>query len=263
MRMKAAAWIVAALIAGGSLFAADVPKRVLAYVMPPAELYQAHAFVTGQRDETRIPGFERGLADVVRKLTGDHRISNDRVISSMNGDIRDYVTGYTETDRMADIPIHDEQGTRDRPFDLFIEFKHGKIDDLIARLGQEKWIWPRPEILVLLDVTTDQDTYRLLDDADQGVDQRESLEIAAWTMGVPIALPAQEGAAARHAHILEGRIVWKHGMKGWQADWRFNTPGGTATWRIKDVNFDEAFRDAMRRAAGILSGHGAVPDGIS
>ncbi len=267
--------LAAAALTGAGLFAVMGGPRILARFTTPAELYQGHAFVTGQRDETRIPGFERALADVVRKLTGDSGIKTAEIMKVIGTPVQDYVAAYTETDRMADIPIHDEQGTRDRPFDLLVTFRSDKIDDLVKRMDRKPWIAFRPKTLVMLSVTTDTGTYLLTENGDQGTDQRDSLRSAAWTAGLPIILlttdqvHAGPGAAddfsqmADAGQTLSGRITWTSGMKGWQSSWQLRTRYGERQWQIKDVNFDEAFRNGVQGTASILSGHGLIADGGS
>ena len=55
---------------------------------------------------------------------------------------------------------------------------------------------------------------------------------------------------------LVGRLVWSEQELGWKADWRLAPKGRIVAWRITGVNFDDAFRNAMRGAAQILSGNG-------
>ncbi|MBL8894656.1 MAG: DUF2066 domain-containing protein, partial [Rhizobiales bacterium] len=56
---------------------------------------------------------------------------------------------------------------------------------------------------------------------------------------------------------LAGLLVWDRQSLGWAADWRLITPAGESAWKIRDVNFDDAFRSALRGAAQILSGNGS------
>ena len=243
------------------------------------DLYQAKTIVTGQRDETRIPGFARCLEDVLKKVSGDPSITDDQVVASVAGLAKDYVEEFHERDRMEGIPVHDEQGTRDRPFDLTVAFYPRKIDALLEALGRKPWLSRRPAIVVLLRVSNGSNAYILTSDEDMGFDQRESFMSAAWQAGMPIILPMSEvldksgltveglptasfedlekfANANRGDLALVGNIVWNSGMFGWKADWHLHVKGGTHDWEIQDVNFDDAFRSAMRGAAQILSGHG-------
>ena len=251
---------------------------------PIENIYQAKTIVTGQRDETRIPGFRLALVDALKKVSGDPAINSEEVLAGVGGDVRDYVKTYTEHDRMADIPIHDEQGTRDRPFDLVVDFQKDKIDSLLKTLKREPWLATRPQALVLLVVHFDSNSYILTSDDDLGMDQRDAMAATAWQAGLPIALPMAESIAKAGLtpdglfptttenveklrnrlgvdHLMVGSIVWKSGMQGWKADWNFNVEGQNHHWQIQDVNFDDAFRSAMRGATQILSGHGEPKDG--
>ncbi|MGB9142564.1 MAG: DUF2066 domain-containing protein, partial [Aestuariivirga sp.] len=235
----------AALLATGitSYFLA-MPFELKRFLEPHANLYVSRSIVTGQRDETRIPGFGRALVDAVRKVVGDPNISEGDVHAALSGIVADYVKGYTEHDRMADIPIHDEQGPRDRPFDLTVEFHQEKIDALLKKLGKTAWTGYRPHTLVFLAVNTDVMSYILTSDQDKGIDQRDSLASAAWQAGIPLVLPRDEMLKAVKLEpanlssasqqtleklkydsdadvVIMGSITWKSGMAGWQAEWSF------------------------------------------
>ena len=69
-------------------------------------MYLARTIVTGQRDETRLPGFGRCLVDVLKKVSGDPDITSEEVATAA-GPALDYVKGFSERDRMEGIPIHD------------------------------------------------------------------------------------------------------------------------------------------------------------
>lgn len=251
---------------------------------PIENIYQAKTIVTGQRDETRIPGFKLAIVDALKKVSADPTINSEEVITAVGSGIQDYVKAYSEHDRMADIPIHDEQGTRDRPFDLVVDFHKDKMDSLLKTLKREPWLATRPEVLVLLVVHFDSNSYILTSDDDLGVDQRDAMVATAWQAGLPIALPTAESIAKAGlapdslfhttaekieklrqrlgtGHLIVGSIDWKSGMQGWKAGWNFNAEGQNHHWQIQDVNFDDAFRSAMRGATQILSGHGEPKDG--
>ena len=135
---------------------------------------------------------------------------------------------------------------------------------------------------MFLAVKNNEVAYALADDGVRGRDQRDSLAAASWQMGMPIVLPKQAvldqagltfetlpaADAARLDAVakliggdvaLAGHLEWNTGALGWIADWRLSAQGKNYRWHIRDVNFDDAFRSAMRGAAQILSGNGA-PD---
>ena len=70
-------------------------------------MYLARTIVTGQRDETRLPGFGRCLVDVLKKVSGDPDITSEEVATAA-GPALDYVKGFSDCDRMEGIPIHDD-----------------------------------------------------------------------------------------------------------------------------------------------------------
>jgi hypothetical protein len=186
---------------------------------------------------------------------------------------------------MEGIPIHDEQGTRDRPYDLTVDFHPEKIDELLQVLGQRPWIARRPTVVVLLAVEYEARSYLLTGDADEGFDQRESFMSAAWLTGMPMTLPsaavfneagmtagklptADLGDLKKIARangggtVLVGSIAWNKGMLGWKGDWQLYSDDGPHHWQIQNVNFDAAFRSAMRGAAQVFSGNGEPQDEV-
>jgi uncharacterized protein len=106
------------------------------------ELYEARTIVTGQGEENRAGGFATALEAVLVKVSGDPRLLGDPRVEAMAGEAGSFVEAFRYRDRMAGIPVHDEQGTRDRPYDLFVSFRPGDIDALLRSLGREKWPTP-------------------------------------------------------------------------------------------------------------------------
>ena len=257
-----------ALVGGGAATAANID-----------ELYQAQAIVTGQREETRGAGFAQCLTDVLVKLSGDPRLIDDPKVAAMGTQAGTFVREFEYRDRMAGIPVHDEQGTRDRPYDLTVRFHPAKIDAALRTLGREPWITPRPRVVVFVSVRHGPTSYLLASDGRRGPGMAESLMAAAERVGLPMALPTQ--AALSQAGVsfnefaaddlglfdaaattmggdlgLVGRMTWNDEALGWIAEWRLAAHSKTYHWEIRGVNFDEAFRRATRGAVQILSGHG-------
>ncbi|MDO8352705.1 MAG: DUF2066 domain-containing protein [Aestuariivirga sp.] len=248
-------------------------------------IYQTRAIVTGEREETRLPVLGQCLRDVLKKVSGDPAIDRDPRVEAFAGQAQAYIKSFSYRDRMEGIPIHDEQGTRDRPYDLTVDFHPEKIDELLQVLGQKPWTARRPTIVVLLAVKCEARSYLLTGDADEGFDQRESFMSAAWLTGMPMTLPstaafdevgmtaeklttANLGELTRIARasgggiVLVGSIAWNKGMLGWKGDWQLYSDDGPHHWQIRNVNFDGAFRSAMRGAAQVLSGNGEPQDEV-
>ena len=273
-----------------SWLAGPIAWAVLAYMLAcgtasafdPSELYRARVRVTGQRVETRVPALEHGLRDVLVKVSGDLEIAGDPAVAQRASQAEGYVGSFRYRDLLEGIPVHDEQGTRDRPHELTIDFDPAKIDGLVRSLGREPWTGPRPRVVVFLAVDFDEVDYLLAADGRLGRTQRESLLAAAWQYGMPMALPAERSLAASGVTLenlpstdpdgletaaksaggdigLIGNLTWSPEALGWTADWRLAWKGELNRWQSRGVNFDEAFRNAMSGALQVLSGHGAPP----
>src|SRR3974390_2117349 len=85
------------------------------------ELYRAQAVVTGTGEANRIEALGPCLEDVLIKVSGVQRLAGDRRLAPYKAKAKDYLASYSYHDQMSGIPIHDEQGTRDRPYDLTVE----------------------------------------------------------------------------------------------------------------------------------------------
>jgi uncharacterized protein len=243
------------------------------------DLYQARTIVTGQGEESRRFGFPLCLEQVLVKVSGDPRLIGDPEVAALAGQAATFVTGFAFRDLLAGIPVHDEQGTRDRPYELTVRFDPAKIDAALRSLGREPWSASRPRLVVFVGVDLAGATYLLASDGKRGRDQREALAAAAARFGMPMVLPDEAALAAAGLSYptlqaldlasldararavggdlaLAGDLVWSETALGWVADWRMDDQGKSYRWQIRGVSFDDAFRSAMSGAAQILSGNG-------
>jgi uncharacterized protein len=243
------------------------------------DLYEAWTIVTGQGEESRRRGFPVCLEQVLVKVSGDPRLIGDPKVAALATEAASFVTDFAFRDRMAGIPVHDEQGTRDRPYDLTVRFDSVKIDVTLRSLGREPWSAPRPRLAVFVGVEIGGTTYLLASDGKRGRDQREALAEAAARYGMPMTLPDEAALAAAGLSYpklqgiapgsldataralggdlaLAGNLLWSEQALGWVADWRLDARGESHRWQIRGVSFDDAFRNAMSGAAQILSGNG-------
>ncbi len=252
------------------------------------DLYTGRTIITGQRDETRIPGFKAALLDVAKKVSGDQTLNADQIETIVHGNIKLFVQDFKDHDRMEDIPIHDEQGTRDRSFELLINFVPSRVNALLHSLGQKPWLTHRPKVLILVSVHNASGWYILTDDEDNetGAEQREAFKAAAWQAGLPLVLPIPSLLAASKINpesidqilenqladfarqlqadvVITGHLIWVGGANGWKADWTLHDDKRSHGWQIENTNFDGAFRNAMRGAAQILSQHGEPPPNLN
>jgi hypothetical protein len=243
------------------------------------DLYRAEAIVTGQGEANRIIGFASCLEDVLIKVSGAQKLAGDRRSAAYKSNAKDFVRAFSYHDQMSGTPTRDEQGTRDRPYDLIVDFDEKKIDDLLKALRLKPWLSHRPILAVFVEMQQRPKKYMVTADADQAALQRESLLAAAAKRGMTVVLPsaaalaessingaefgtttsstlgsvaAQQGAEV----VLIGRLVWVDRELGWATQWQMDWQSRTHRWRVRGVTFDEAFRYGIGGAAQILSNNG-------
>lgn len=253
--------------------------------VPPAaaqeaeSLYRAVAIVTGTGEANRRLGLAMCLEEVLVKVSGDARLVGDRRVSALARRADTLVGTFSYRDRFAHRPINDEQGTRDRPHDLTVDFDPAKIDAELAALGLRPWTAARPRLVAFVAVNNGAAAYMLAAGGERGGDQRAALAAAARQVAVPVTLPSEPALAAAGAtyqgmaavdpamldaaaksaggdQALVGRLMWSDAARGWVAEWRLAFEGRLYRWQIRGASFDDAFRHGMRGAAQILSGHG-------
>lgn len=233
-------------------------------------LYRSSLIVTGDREETRIPVIPQGFELAAQKLTGNPDIARNPLFASLATGARAMVWSYTYHDRMFGIPIHDEQGTRDRPFDLTFQFDRKRMDDGMAALGEKPWLGARPKLALVVEVTDLARSYLLAADGAHGSDLRASFEDASTRFAIPIvfaseadlsaiapekvdAIPQETLAGLKSRlgadAILVGHLDWETNEPGWRAVWRLPLGAQDKSWEIAGVNFDAAFRNAIGGAA--------------
>ncbi|CAN7667673.1 DUF2066 domain-containing protein [Rhizobium sp. LjRoot254] len=232
----------------------------------PDDLYSSQAIVTGQGEKNRQPGFRDCLDRVLVKVSGDQRLPRLPQADALRARAGDFVASFAYRDRLAGKPIHDEQGTYDRPHDLTCRYDRKTVDDLLAGLGSRPWPAERPTFLIVLDVKRGGQAFRATADDMRDLAMRESFALGAAPLALKVTFPAAADAASLDAGglvpsdgvlPLSGSLVWSDADLGWVATWRLRHDGETYRWVVRGVNFDEAFRVAMRGAAQILSGNGA------
>jgi uncharacterized protein len=243
------------------------------------DLYRAQAIVTGQGEANRIIGFAACLEDVLIKASGALKLAGDRRLAAYKSNAKDFVRAFSYHDQMSGTPTRDEQGTRDRPYDLIVDFDEKKIDDLLGVLRLNPWLSHRPIVAVFVEMQQGPKSYMVTADADQAAIQRESLFAAAAKRGMTAVLPSAAALAESRINGAEfgtttsskfgsvaarqggevaliGRLVWVDRELGWATQWRMDWQSRTHRWQARGVTFDEAFRRGFGGAAQILSNNG-------
>ncbi len=244
-----------------------------------ADLYRAQTVVTGQGEANRGIGFASCLEDVLIKVSGALKLAGDARLAAYQSRAGDFVKSYSYHDQMSGTPTRDEQGTRDRPYDLIVDFDERKIDDVLDALGLKPWLSHRPVLAVLVEMEQGARRYVVTSDARQSDLQRNSLLAAAAKRGMAVVLP--DAAALAKANIdgaklmamppatlsayatqfgadvtLAGRLVWSDTELGWATEWQIDWRSRPHRWRLRGITFDEAFRRGIGGAAQVLSDNG-------
>ena len=240
-----------------------------------SDLYRAQTIVTGQREETRAPGIRQCLLDVAVKVSGNPRLLSDPLLTALNTE--PFVASYRYRDRLEGRPIRDEQGARDRPHDLTVDFDPTKIDGMLGSLGTKPWGRERPRVAVFVTIRQGSSAYVLSQDGERGFGQRAALLAASERIGVPTVLPQRSDVRisdvaarpkvdfaelGRSAHAmgadvpLFGDMTFSDDDHGWIVEWRFPSGQRVVQWGERGVNFDAAFRTALYGVAQILSENG-------
>jgi len=235
-------------------------------------LYRSQLVVTGDREETRVPAIPKGFELAAQKLTGNPDVAKDPGFADISAKAGSMIWSYTYHDRKFGVPIHDEQGTRDRPFILTFQFEKTRMDAAMAKLGEKPWLGARPTLAVVLEVTDMTRTYMLAADSQHGEDQRASFADASVRFGLPVLFVTEAdlqaagitaanidsapkdklAALQKQAHadaIVLGHLDWDHKALGWHATWSLPLKPEAGSWEINGVNYDAAFREAVGGAA--------------
>jgi uncharacterized protein len=243
------------------------------------DLYTTRAVVTGKDERNRPLGFRLCFEDVHIKVSGDAGVVSDSRFENLAASAGQYVSTFSYRDRLEGKPVHDEQGTYDRPFYLTCHFDSQKIDGVLKTLGRRPWLGDGPRLLLLVVVQGSTNSGVLSGDGAFDPDMREALASAAQRYGLPVNLPSVAVLQSNQISIdtaaittgdrlsnitessnskfpLVGDLQWSDSALGWVAAWSLNESGPWHHWSVSGVNYDEAFRSAVRGAARVLSGTG-------
>ncbi|QKD04310.1 DUF2066 domain-containing protein [Mesorhizobium loti] len=259
----------------GLVIAGFAPCAAVAITLD--DLYQSRTIVTGQGEENRQLGFRDCLDRVLVRVSGDQRLLAKPEMAALRDKAGSFVDSFRYHDRLEGIPIHDEQGTHDRPHDLTCLYKPDVIDKVLTSLGSRPWLAKRPTLAVFLSTEQGARHFVLSAEETRGETMRESFANATGPLLMHVAFPKAAQLAdlgedalrtadlarldrlakqAGGSQALVGSIVWSDKELGWIADWRLADHGKTYRWQVRGVSFDEAFRVAIDGAAQILSGNG-------
>jgi hypothetical protein len=244
-----------------------------------SDLYQVQAIVTGQGEANRLIGFASCLEDVLIKVSGAQQLAGDRRLAAYKSNAKIYVRAFSYHDQMSGKPHRDEQGTRDRPYDLTVDFEEKKVDDILKALGLKPWRADRPRLAVFVEMKQGAKRFIVTSDGKQSDLQRDALLAAADRRGMSMMLPSEAALAKSNLGSAElksvpsstlapvaaelggevalvGELVWDDRKLGWASQWQMAWRGRTHRWQVHGGTFDEAFRRGIGGAAQVLSDNG-------
>jgi hypothetical protein len=241
-------------------------------------MYRADAIVTGTDMRQRPWGFAQTLREVLVKLSGDPRLKDDPRTAQIAAHADHFVACFDYVDLMAAVPLHDDQGTSDRPHRLTVTFVPAEIDAILAQFGDKPWRGERPVVVpVLLVHGRKPPPYVLSAQIPAGEEQRGSFATAAEGFGLKIRIPSDAqllswGASVGYflsdpssssagEAVVVGTLDWSETLPGWIGKCRMRWQGADYTWGISGVNYDAAFRNIVRGVVLAASGAGPPDQG--
>lgn len=237
------------------------------------DLHHAVAIVTGTEEPERSRGLRNCLSDVVAKLTGDTELARSVRVQPLLAQVHRFVDRFEYEDRMKGIPLHDEQGTRQRPYYLRVWFKPQAVDAALRDQGIALWPAKRPLLAVWLGVRTAVGDYIVYRRGSDGYGQRGALLETARRWGIPVMLPDPSAGTSTvgyatvatddtqsltalspraDALLLGTLVIDSQGY--WTSHWVLHGAGTPHVWGQHGVTFDTAIRDGLQHSARQLSG---------
>jgi hypothetical protein len=228
-------------------------------VWPGTDLYEGHTIVSGTTPATRGGAIVQAFRRVLVKVSGDPSLGDDPQADPFDAMAATMVEDFAYQDRLSDVPRHDEQGTRDRPFDFAAHFDRARVNAVLVLLGRRPYLAPRPPLVIRVTVEKDGHRFPMTADAADDEQQREALLAAAERFGMRVVLPDSTRITrpSADAVVLSGTLVWQAATFGWSGAWHLDAPGRSLPrdWTITGVSFDEAFRSAVGGSLAVLAGH--------
>jgi hypothetical protein len=227
--------------------------------VPVTEIYTTQTVVTGFDERNRPLGFRLCFDDVLIKVSGDATVLVDERFAVFEARADEYIDTFSYRDRLLGKPIHDEQGSYDRPHFLTCHFNPRKIDSILTLMGRKPWPVPRPTLAMVLVVHGRKVSGVLSSDGAFDPDMRESLATAARRYGVVVHLPSVSAlndngidpgvakavsvdslsklaTSADSALPLAGTLQWSDAAHGWIATWSLDAGGPHFTGKVAGGN---------------------------
>lgn len=226
---------------------------LIAQPVHAAGLYEASSPTTGTDARDRGKAIADAFRQVVVKATGNPALADDPRLGPLL--TPGMVAALAYIDRMPDTPKHDDQGSRDRPYDLLVRFDRSGIGAALAALQQPVWrLEDRPSLALQITIAPRKgEPIPLQADTIADEPHRAAVVAAADRLALSIVLPLSNEPTPPADAVLHGTITWQDAAAGWVGTWGLAWHGRDYGWQVTGVGFDEAYRNALSGAAAILS----------
>ena len=252
------------------------------YAAVVEDLYEVEIPVVDQSEATRRAAFNRGLREVLIRVTGDSKIFSliKRPYSSP------YVKQfqYRELDKSKQIltPAKEGSSSHDKSQEsthlLWVQFNETKVNDFVSSNALPLWGQFRSETVIWLAVNDGSNRY-ILKSTDNSLLKTVTKE-SATRRAIPLIWPdvSREERAIQFADIwggfqlpikrlsneysdgpiIVGRLFWKG--KRWNSDWTLLLDDSKTDWAIEHADYNQLLTEAMDKVGDILGQQYALFD---
>jgi hypothetical protein len=262
-----------------SVTAASLLLLLLVYI-PEADavvvkgLYDVEYPVPDQSRTVRTAVFNKGLEEVLIRVSGDRSVLKDLVPGSASAYVQQYSYVDEEDDESA---AAGAQSTATEWYTLKIQYNAGKIISLLRENGLPVWGEHRSVAIVWLAVRDGANRY-VLKESDKSL-LKDSVDLAANRRGVPLVWPVYDSkdrqklafadvwaafsdqvkAASRRytrGPSIVGRLSWTGSE--WKGDWSVFVDNAAYGWSLSGGDYNTLISQGIDLSADMIGKHYAV-----
>lgn len=246
--------VLRAAIGGVALIVALIATVGAGRASGPGSLHGGMTIVTGRDNlAERERGTRSVLAEVLARLVGDPAagaLADPLDAAALEA----MVAERHYRDRKEGIQISDEQGTRDRSFELSVEFTPDAVEALLARHGRRAWLGARPRLRVRLTVVDGAATFIVTETSRLGWGQREVMASVGTRTGIALLPPPESdvmGLGGADGLVIGHMSVTPDGY--WRTAWKVEVAGHEQGFELEPTTYDRAIEAMAWRIAAALA----------
>ena len=154
-----------------------------AWAVKVTTLYEVEVPVASQASNARAAAIREGLEEVLVRLTGDHRIVEEKAI----------INGLNKADYYVQEYAYSTPDVHAATYMLNIKFNQRDVSRLLRKAGMKQWGSIRPLVLVWLATISDQHQVDILG-VDMGSSMLERFRRQGKRFGLPLIFPMMDMA---------------------------------------------------------------------